>query len=222
VCIQVEDTPPSDKYLMTARRLTATLGVVGLMLTSTAAFAPGPPLRSLTTPPLLVHQQARAPRAAAPVQLAQQYRQSKREVLLAKGIAGAVLLRVAATSQVAAIGASIMMLIVAITPVLAVWAMLLTAFMMFIGAASYWPTNLVAMCLGTVGVGGALNGMIVSWERMVQRRRATRAPATGGRKQKRDRARTRDSEEREDDDGSAGLVALLVGALTAAIVGALP
>jgi hypothetical protein len=164
------------------------------------------------------------PRAPTPVQLAQQYRQSKREVLLAKGIAGAVLLRVAATSQGAAIGASLMMLIVAITPVLAVWAMLLTAFMMFIGAASYWPTNLVAMCLGAVSVGGALNGMIVSWERMAQRRRSARGerrPSASRDRKARDRLPV-EEREREDDDGSAGLVALLVGALTAAIVGALP
>lgn len=160
----------------------------------------------------------------------QRQRSSKREVLLAKGIAGAVLLRIAASSQTAAIGAVLMMAVVIVTPVLAVWAMLLTAFMMFIGAASYWPTNLLAMCLGTVGVGGALNGVIISYEKYMQRRAPDRA--TNGKQQRvaaspASRRSRRDEpvdgrKPREDDDGSGGLVALLLGALTAAIVGALP
>lgn len=152
--------------------------------------------------------------------------QSKREVLLAKGIAGAALLRLAATSQTAALGATVMMFVVAITPVIAVWAMLLTAFMMFIGAASYWPTNLLAMCLGAMSVGGALNGMIVKYEMFMQRRASKRErddqrPGANSKQKSPDSGRA-DPALRDDEDGSAGLVALLVGALTAAIVGALP
>lgn len=153
-------------------------------------------------------------------------RQSKREVLIAKGIAGAALLRVAASSQTAAISAFFAMAIVIVTPVLAVEAMLLAMLMVVIGAASYWPANLMVAALGAVGVGGALNGLLQSWERLQRRRDAKRAAAERRRPTAAPRPPTRREArppaERLDDDGSASLVALLVGALTAAIVGALP
>jgi len=161
--------------------------------------------------------------SARPVQ-----RQSKREALLAKGIAGAALLRVAASSQAAAISASLAMAVVVVTPVLAVEAMLLAMLLVVVGAANYWPANLMVACLGAVGVGGALNGLIVSWEKLQQRRASRRDAAVRRRPTVAYGTPVRESDgarsdgERMDDDGSGSLVALLVGALTAAIVGALP
>lgn len=155
--------------------------------------------------------------------MATNYRQSKREVLIAKGVAGAALLRVAASSQTAAVSAFLAMILVAITPVIAVEAILLAALLCVTGLASYWPTNLLAMSLGAVGVGGAVNGLMVSWGRYRQSRNSKRSDGKRGDvASARQRRAKEELGEQMDDDGSAGLVALTVGALTAAIVGALP
>ena len=54
-------------------------------------------------------------------------RANKREALIAKGVAGAVLFRFAATSRAAAIWASLASLLLLITPTIAVEAILLAA-----------------------------------------------------------------------------------------------
>ena len=194
-----------------------------LLATTVAAFScgGGP---AVHLPAQHLQQRLRPP---VPVIMATNYRQSKREVLIAKGVAGAALLRVAASSQTAAVSAFLAMILVAITPVIAVEAILLAALLCVTGLASYWPTNLLAMSLGAVGVGGAVNGLMVSWGRYRQSRNSKRSDGKRGDKRgdvasARQRRAKEELGEQMDDDGSAGLVALTVGALTAAIVGALP
>jgi hypothetical protein len=79
----------------------------------------------------------------------------KRETLLAKGLAGAVLLRIAAFSRGAAFAAAMAAPLIVIAPVVAVESLLLTVLLLVTGAASYWPTNLLAMATGSVGLLGA-------------------------------------------------------------------
>ena len=69
----------------------------------------------------------------------------KREVLIAKGLAGFALVRLAYSSRVAAAFAAVLMTLVVISPVVAIEAMLLAWLLIVVGASSYWPTNLVTM-----------------------------------------------------------------------------
>ena len=63
--------------------------------------------------------------------------------------------------------------------------------------------------MGAVGFGGCINGLLV-WQAA---RSSARAPPKRRRKKKQRRA---------DEDDSGNLVALTIGALAAAIIGALP
>ena len=107
------------------------------------------------------------------------------------------------TSLLAAFG----MLVVFVAPVIAIEAMLLALLLVVTGASNYWPTNLVAALLGTGGAASALHGILVRWQT---------PRGVGG-----DGAVPAEPPERIED-GSGGLVALVVTALAAAIVGALP
>ena len=124
-----------------------------------------------------------------------------------------MLLRLAAYSRTACLAASIAAPILAIAPVPAVEAILIATLLVITGAASYWPTNLVAMGLGVSGAAGCLNSVLVWWEtrRTPEQRAAARRPPA-----------TKNRGPREDDDGSGSLVGLTIGAIAAAIIGALP
>ena len=136
----------------------------------------------------------------------------KRETLLAKGIAGAALVRIAYHSQTAAFIATVVAPILILAPVVAVEAVLLSGLMMVTGIASYWPANLLAMGMGSVGLAGCVNGVAMWWEkrRSAKPRKLPRDPLRDARG------------ERKDDDDSGNLVAFTIGALTAAILGSLP
>ena len=135
------------------------------------------------------------------------------ETLLAKGIAGAALVRIAYHSQTAAIIASVIAPILVLAPVVAVEAVLLAGLMMVTGIASYWPANLLAMGMGSVGLAGCVNGVAMWWERRRSGRQTRKLP----------KEPLRDARgERKDDDDSGNLVAFTIGALAAAILGALP
>lgn len=188
--------------------------VLALPLLFAAAFTPllpRAPLPLIAAPahvrctPLPIAQFADAPRR-------QPVRGRKRETLLAKGIAGAVLLRVAYSSRAAFFAASLAAPIIAVAPVVAVEALIFTALLVVTGAASYWPTNLVAMSAGAAGFAGCFNSVMVFFEKRSIRRRETKLAAT---KRKPRRSKV-------DDDGSGDLVALTIGAIAAAIIGALP
>lgn len=148
-------------------------------------------------------------------------RANRHEALIARGIAGVVLLRAAAASQAAAVYALVASLVVLVTPILALEAILLTGLFVVTGAANYWPMNLFTMLLGAAGGGGALHGVMQWWERQAARR--------GGRdagKATRKRTESRGDAQRltpdASEDGSGGLIVLVITTLTAAIVGALP
>ena len=136
------------------------------------------------------------------------------EALVARGIAGAVLLRIAASSRAAALVALVASPFVVIAPVVAVEALLFTLILVITGAASYWPANLVAMGMGAIGAGGCVNGLLVWWSerygRPPKRRKLPDDPLQNTRGK------------RTDNDDSGNLVALTIGAITAAILGALP
>lgn len=141
------------------------------------------------------------------------------ETLVAKGIAASLLVRVAASSPVAALAAAFALVLLIISPVVAIEALLLAGLLMLTGAASYWPANIVAVGLGGAGIAGVVHGVIVRWEELSAARRPARkrgqrraaSPPAGG-----------SPPSEAVDDGSGSLVALLVSALTAAVFGALP
>jgi hypothetical protein len=222
---------------------------VALLALAACAFSPHPggisgyasPVLSAacrSNRPCIVPRASRLPLASVAASKQQrQPRGRKRETLLAKGAAGALLVRVAYQSQTAAICAATAGIVVATSPVIAVEAMLLAALLVVFGAAKYWPTNFLAMILGVAGAAGALNDAIMRWERMSARRAAKRAqrsqkrrpPLFFIRRRRERRTLEREAERndarvelRDDDDGSAGLVALLFGAIAAGIFGALP
>ena len=157
-------------------------------------------------------------------------RRLSKEALVAKGLASAALLRLAYYSRACALAASLMLPVVIVSPVIAIEAILLTVVLCACGVASYWPANVGVFALGTAGVAGCLNGVIVFWEGRKQRRREAiaarrsgRRVAARGERASRSSQKPRDAqEETVPDDGSGGLVVLLISALTAAIVGALP
>lgn len=137
-----------------------------------------------------------------------------KEALVAKGLAGAFLLRIAATSQLAAVGAALGLATVIVAPVAAVESLLVAAVLCFCGIANYWPMNFFAHVAGVGGLGGCVYGVCVWWDKL-------QSPG----RRRRQRAQKRAKRQVEDtipDDGSGGLVALTVGALTAAVIGALP
>jgi hypothetical protein len=147
-------------------------------------------------------------------------RRSNREALIAKGLAGAVLLRVAAASAGWALVAAVLMAVTVVAPVIAVEAVLLALAFVATGLANYWPINLVVFAFGSAGLAGCLQGVLVWWEARraaAARRRGEKAP----RRNRREEEAARPSRS-TPEDGSAGLVALLIGTLTASIVGALP
>ena len=203
---------------------------VTLLAAASAFHAPALPL--LCAPPVATPSRLQcSPKAAQVIsRYTEDEKSRKREMLVAKGLAGAALLRLAYSSRPAAILAAVLMGLVVITPVVAVEAVLLTLLLIFLGAANYWPSNLMVMGLGTFGFAGVVNGLIMFWEK----RRAPKPPTARPRASTPEEAVSeafRDTSrppprppraDRDDDDGSGGLVALLIGALTAAIVGALP
>ena len=143
-------------------------------------------------------------------------RRFKREILLAKGISGAVLIRLAAISPIAAVASMLGLFAMILAPVVAVEAMLLAGLLVICGAANYWPVNIVTAALGAAGAAGCLYGNVVWWET----RRAAAARRRAAKQGRHIRQGERIVETPEDD--SAGLVALVVGAISAAIIGALP
>ena len=180
-------------------------------------------LRGTPAPPLM------GMAKAIPRRQARSKRRLSKEALAAKGFASAALLRLAYSSPAWALASSLMLPIVIVSPVIAIEAILLTAALCFSGIASYWPANVGVFALGTAGVAGCLNGVIIFWEGRLQRRRdrvaarnRRRALARGDRTSDTSRQARDAEEDTVPDDGSGGLVVLLVSALTAAIVGALP
>ena len=177
---------------------------------ASSAFAPQPTLRPHAIRAAVARvQPPYAQDASAAIQRRRGLKRRKDEALFVKGIAGAALLRLAASSRMAAFAAAIAAPLIVVGPPPAVEALLLSALLTVVGAASYWPTNLVVMGLGAYGFIGCANGLLVWWE--------SRTRVRARRKKKRVKRRTR-----SDDDGSGDLVALTIGALTAAILGALP
>lgn len=204
-------------------------GVGGLAFAPpTRAVMPGSamPVSRLQRPfGLAPHSMSVAQRAARPPR-----RRSRvsRETLIAKGLAGAALTRLAAASPSMAVLAAALLWLTILAPVMAVEALLLTLLLCVCGAASYWPANLFVFAIGAGGFGGYVQGALIWWETRVREAKIRQASkASGGRKMRRRDARrkaqeTTSQEVETPEDGSAGLVALLAGTLTAAIVGALP
>ena len=154
-----------------------------------------------------------------------------RETLLVKGLAGAVLIRLAAASPTMALFAAILLWMTILAPVMAVEALLLTLLLCVCGASNYWPANLFVFAIGCGGFAGYVQGVLIWWETRVREAKSRRASgiasgSAGGSARRRDaRRKAREAEYQEvetPEDGSAGLVALLVGTLTASIIGALP
>lgn len=166
----------------------------------------------------------------------QRRRRLKREMLFVKGVAGAALLRLAYSSFPLFLTALVGFGVLIISPVIAVEAILLAVLLCSVGIASYWPANLAVFALGTAGTGGCVHGCITFLGD--RQRRNRRAAGSGGGRRRTSSSRQRrslltdgddaGSAARRDEvadvpeDGSGGLVALTLTALTAAIVGALP
>ena len=129
-----------------------------------------------------------------------------------------MLLRYAYNSPGAAVLAVFLAFVLVISPVVAVEALLLSGLLCLIGVASYWPSNIFVYAISTAGVAGCVNGCIMWWEKRQQRARS-RQRQRGQRKPKGEKPSTVGT---IPEDDSAGLVALALGAVTAAIVGALP
>ena len=140
-------------------------------------------------------------------------RQSKREQLIAKGLAGLVLLRYAYSSPWAAVLAILLGFVVIISPVMAIEAILLAGVCCLLGVSAYWPSNFFVFLVGSAGIAGCLHGCLVWWGTRMENRH------------KRDDGRTLKTSRpvgSVPEDESGGLVALVAGALAAAIIGALP
>ena len=134
------------------------------------------------------------------------------EALFVRGIAFALLLRLAAYSQSTALLSVLVAPSIIVAPVVAIESLLLTVLLVVLGAASYWPTNLLVMGTGALGFAGVVSGVMTWWEERKERKeRSGRKKPTKPPKKK-----------RTDDDESGNLVALTIGAITAAIIGALP
>ena len=102
--------------------------------------------------------------------------------------------------------------VVAVAPTAAIEALIIALLLWAFGAAGYWPINMITLCIGFGGIIGCLHG-VLEWNSVRAERKRRRLRGERGAPPPRSEP---------VDDGSGGLVALLISALVASVVGALP